>query len=389
VLKGTISSGGRGSALRKVLVVGQFAVSIILIICTIFVGRQLSYMQNKNLGFNKDQVISVSLINASGRKFIEPLKNEWLQNPSVTGGTASRFRLGNALGLEAVFFEGHNPDELATAAMMAVDYDYISFYGLELVAGRDFSQEFVTDYNPDNSGAYIINEALQEKLGWDSALGKKFGTNPDNLGTVIGVMKDFHFNSLHHKIEPLFFCIRPDRLSTLSVKIKPENMDATLGSLRKTWAAHVPNQLFEYSFLDEDFARLYKNEKLVARIIAAFSLLAVFVSCLGLFGLISFSAEQRTKEIGIRKVLGASVSNIVLLLSREFLILLGIAIVIACPVAWYFMDRWLQNFAYRIELGPETFILGGIIALAITVLTVSFQAVKAATANPVEALRYE
>ncbi len=394
VLKGISSSGGKGSALRKALVVGQFAVSIILIICTIFVGRQLSYMQNKSLGFNKDQVISVSLNsvpenNASGHKFIEPLKNEWLQHSSVTGVAASGSRLGNVLGIEGISFEGNNPDELATATMMEVDYDYISFYGLELVAGRDFSQEFATDYLPGNSGAYIINEALQKKLGWDSALGKKFGTNPENLGTVIGVVKDFHFNSLHHKIEPLFFSIRPGRIANLSVRIKPENMDATLGSLRKTWAAHVPGQPFEYSFLDDDFARLYKNEKLVAKIFGAFSLLAVFVSCLGLFGLISYSAEQRTKEIGIRKVLGASVSNIVLLLSKEFLMLLGIAIVIACPVAWYAMDRWLQNFAYRVELGPETFVLGGVIALVITVLTVSYQAIKAAYANPVEALRYE
>jgi putative ABC transport system permease protein len=389
VLKGTVSSGGRGSALRKVLVVGQFAISIILIICTIFVVRQLSYMQNKNLGFNREQVISVPLRSGSLQKIVEPLKNQWLQNPSVTGVTASRFRLGEVMAIEGIFFKGHNPDELATSAMMAVDYDYLSFYGLEIVAGRDFSREFTTDYLPGNSGAYIINEALQKKLGWDSALGKKFGTNPENLGTVIGVVKDFHFNSLHHKIEPLFFSIRPGRIGNLSVRIKPEDMDATLGSLRKTWAEHSPNQPFEYSFLDEDFARLYKNEKLVARIFGAFSLLAVFVSCLGLFGLISYSAEQRTKEIGIRKVLGASISNIVLLLSREFLMLLGIALVFACPVAWYFMDRWLQNFAYRIELGPETFVLGGAIALVITVLTVSYQAIKAAYANPVEALRYE
>ena len=389
VFKGNVNSIVRGSTLRKVMVVGQFVISIILIISSIFVGKQLSYMQNKNLGFNKDLVITIPLNKSSAEKHIEPLKNEWLQNESVTGVTASRFLMGNTLGLEGIFFEGHNSDELVTAAMNAVDYDYISFYGLELISGRDFSREFATDYNQDNTGAYIINEALQEKLGWNSALDQKFGINPNKLGTVIGVIRDFHFNSLHHKIEPLFLCIRPDQLSALSVKIKPDNIDATIESLRKTWAVHVPNQPFEFSFLDEDWAKLYKNEKLVAKTIDIFTLLAVLVSCLGLFGLISFSARKRTKEIGIRKVLGASMRNVIFLLSKEYLLMLSISIIIAWPAAWYFTNKWLEKFAYRIELDAWTFILAAIIALVIAAATVSFQAVKAATANPVDSLRYE
>ena len=392
VLKGAASSGSKGLLLRRLLVVAQFTASIILVICVLLVVRQLNYLRNENMGFNKDQVIVLPITGL--RQSPETIRHELLQHPDITGVTASEGMFGQGNSESSFHFDGQGPDEKWMFSEMPVDYDFLSFYGLELTAGRDFSREMATDL----TDAAIVNETFARELGWESSLGKKitFGTySPPNFVdrelTIIGVVKDFNFYSLHKDIETLVMYMNPARLQRMHVRIRPENMASTLEFIEEQWTSRwsSADHPFEYTFLDEHLDNLYHSEERAAIIIGAFSLLTIFVSCLGLLGLISFSVQQRTKEIGIRKVLGASVSNIVLLLSKEFLMLLGIAIVIACPVAWYAMDRWLQNFAYRIELGPETFVLGGVIALVITVLTVSFQAVKAATANPVDALRYE
>lgn len=234
------------------------------------------------------------------------------------------------------------------------------------------------------------NEALMRKLGWTSAVGKPFALGGGNkLGTVVGVVKDFHFYSLHHKIEPLVLFVWPGRLNHLYARIRPENMTETLAYLEDQWQKREPDWPFEYAFLDERFAQLYQSEARIGKVFGTFSLLAIVIACLGLFGLVAFTAEQRTKEIGVRKVMGASVVNIVLLLSKDFTRLVGIAILIAMPIAYVAMQRWLENFAYRIEIPWGLFLTAGLLAILIAWLTVSYQSIKAALADPVKALRHE
>ena len=390
-LKGFAGTGGKGAGLRKLLVVAQFAITIILVTCTGFISKQLHYIQNKNLGFNKEQVISVSINHENLRRSFDTIRQELLRNPTITGVTAASTCFSDKM-IYVNFFriEGDAPDPKRLCAKIYVDYDFFSFYGIDLVEGRAFSREFPADTS--GTGAYIINETMAGQLGWDTSVGKKLGRfddNPDNMGTVIGVVKDFNYVTLHEKIGPLALSSSRAELRQISIRIRPENMQETLAFIESKLAEYDPEHPFEYTFLDEGFAQLYRTEQRMGKIVGVFTLLAIFVACLGLLGLISFAAERRTKEIGIRKVLGASVPQIVSMLSKEFLVLLLIATLIAWPVAWYAMDKWLQNFAYRIELDVWTFILAGVLALVIAAVIVSFQAVKAATANPVEALRYE
>jgi putative ABC transport system permease protein len=385
VLKGALQSGSKGLRLRRAFIVLQFAISIVLIIYTFFVVEQINYMRNRNMGFDKNQVVILSMNGDMLSKF-ETLRQELLSNPSITGVTASNCSLGDLLNENVIDYEGAVPGENWNVPNMVVDYDFIPFYGLEMSAGRNFSREFVSDTNL----TFIANESLVKKLGWtpESAVGKRFSLDGSG-GTVIGVLKDFNFYSLHHKIEPLILVYHPRALYVVSVRIRPENVTGSLQFLKSVWSRYSPSDPFSYSFLDEDFALKYESEIMAGRMTGAFSGLAVFIACLGLLGLISYTAERRTKEIGIRKVLGASVTDILLLLSREFLVLLSISMLIAWPVAWYAMHRWLQNFAYRIELEWYVFVLAGLISLAVTTVIVSFQAVRAATADPVKSLRYE
>jgi len=387
VLKGLLHRGSTGLALRRSLVVVQFGISMVLIVSTLLIVRQLRYLEEKDMGFNKEQVVNVPLTSSIRPKF-DALRQELLRNPAVTGITASSEKLGVHPWQQAVNFEGQDQNEKWMFNIKVVDPDYIPFYGLRMVDGRGFSREFATD---SSLNAYVINEALAREIGWDSPVGKRFKVwSADHEGTVIGVMKDFNYLSLKQKLEPIALTLLPQlRLSTVSLRIRPENTAATLKYIEDTWARFEPDIPFEYSFLDQEFNRLYESDRMLGRLSGIFSLLAVFIACLGLLGLITYAAESRTKEIGIRKVLGASVKDIVLLLSQEFIWLLCLAILIAWPVAWYMINRWLENFAYRIEIGWMTFLLGGVIALVIAALTVSYQAVKAATANPVDALRYE
>jgi len=388
VLKGQITSGLKGRFLRRFLVIAQFAASIILITFTLFASRQLNYLRNSELGFIKDQVVILPL-GRDMRNSLNNIREELLQNPSITGVAASSNTFGNVYMSLGIHFEGMDPkeeDKWSVSSIFA-DENFIPFYGLSLVAGRNFSSDFSTD----SSVSYVINEELARRIGWtpENAIGKKFSMWRGSEGMVIGVVKDFNYNSMHSRINPLALRMYPDMMNFASVRIRPEKATDALKYLEKKWNGYMPDQPFEYSFLDEDFARLYQADRQAALLVGGFSALAVFIACLGLLGLISYAAQRRTKEIGIRKVLGASVQNIILLLSREFLVLLGVSILIAWPVAWYLTNRWLESFAYRIDLGWATFLLGGAIALVIASLTVSYQAVKAATANPVESLRYE
>ena len=390
VLKGTLSIGMRGARFRKLLVIAQFAISILLIVATGVVQNQLDYIRTRRLGFDKEQVVVVSLLEEAKQKY-EVIKSELSQIPGVLRATAAQSVPG-----------GFTPQWLIRAAesdaenipmyMLFVDHDFIETLGIELAEGRNFSREYATDA----TRAFILNQAAVKKLGWNSTAGKELEwlwlgdqTHVLKKGPVVGVVKDFHFRSLHHEIEPVVIHIAPGYFSCIAVRIRPGDVAGTLNDIEAKWRKLFPDHPLEYSFLDEDIAALYPSENKLGRIVGYFSLLAIFIACLGLLGLASFATEQRTKEIGIRKVLGASVSSIVLLLSKEFTGLVILANLIAWPVAYFAMKDWLEDFAYRIDVGIGTFVLGGVLALVIALLTVSSQAIKAALANPVDALRYE
>lgn len=394
VLKGTMQSGRGRSLFRNVLVVGQFASAIFLIIGTLFAVRQLTFMQKRDPGFNKDQVLTVSLNFNTNPKF-DLLKKALLAHSQITGVTASGQRLGNNLHQTGIVFHpGNGPAREMATSQVIVDPDYLSVYKIPLVAGRNFSP----DYGTDNAKAYIINESLAKELLKDNPkasvetlVGKQFGFGGmDSTGSIVGVAKDFNFNSLHHKIETLVIFNQKDwGFSEVSIRVNGGKAQQAIDHLQRTWAKINPGQDLEYKFLDEHFEELYRADSQVSEIVGILAGLAIVISCLGLFGLASYAAEKRIKEIGIRKVLGASVQNIVQLLSGNFLKLVLIANLIAWPAAWLVINKWLQDFAYRIPISWWVFGAAGLAALLIALLTVSFQAIKAAITNPVKSLRSE
>ncbi len=385
VLKDKSPASGRKATLRNVLVVAQFAIAIALIVGTALAVQQFRFMKDRDPGFQRDQIVLLQMNRTSNQKY-ELLKEEFLRNPAVLAVTASGQRLGNNIHQNSARTKGDSAEIRLSPSHLHVARNFIEFYGLEIVAGRAFSEKIPTD----KRFAYIVNEALVKDLGWDDAIGKQFGVSwEDTLGTVIGVVKDFNFNSLHHKIQPLYISSQTWGYDEMSVKISPQNYAAALAHLEKIWAAHVPDRPFQYIFLDEHFASLYLSDQQVSQIVGIIAGLAIFTACLGLFGLSSITTEQRTKEIGIRKVLGASLSNVVVLLARNFMRLVLMAFLVAAPVAYFIMQGWLQNFVYRIDIGWWVFALAGGAALLIALATVSAHAIKAALANPVEALRYE
>ncbi len=386
VLKSAAASRLQAGLSRRALVVTQFFFSVLLIIATLVVYQQRQFMRNKNLGFQKEHVLMIDIPNSTIRAQAHTFKNELLRHPHIR---AAAFASGGP-GIGAMGFD-LLPEGLPLSARFAVptigvDFDFVETYGLEMVDGRNFDKDFLTD-----SSATLINETLAKQLGWDSAVGKHvaLGTDhPENL-TVIGVVKDFHIRSVHQKIEPVLLYITSQRFNHLGVKLSGHELAGTLRSIAETWQRFESKYPFEYKFLDETFEKYYQEEERLTQALGIFSALAIGIACLGLFGLAAYTAEQRTKEIGIRKVLGASVSGIIALLSGDFGKLVLIANLIAWPVAYFAMGRWLQDFAYRVDLSWGVFALSGGLALAIALVTVSTQAIKAALANPVEALRYE
>jgi len=342
-------------------------------------------MRNRDTGFDKAQVVVLPMTEQM-RQHFEAIKEDLSTYPGIKDITASTRKLGTPLWRNQIFFEGKSPEEQWISPYMTVDYDFLSFYGIELLEGRDFSPEYAND---SNSRSYIINETLAKQIGWENPIGQKFKIGDLDWGKVIGVVKDFNFRSLHHKIEPVAFYIYRPWLFHMSVRIGAKDMSRTLGYLEEKLQPYRGEQPFFYSFLDEDFARLYKNEEKSRGIFGIFALLAIVISCLGLLALASFTAEQKTKEIGIRKILGSSVVDIMAMLSWRFTKWVILANIIALPVAWYVMNRWLQNFAYRIQTGMDTFILASGTALLFSLLTVSFKVFRAASANPIDSIRYE
>ncbi len=385
VLKSSFSQEKKSDKLRKVLVMVQFAVSIMMIFCTTVVSKQFGFMRNKDTGFDKAQVVVLPMTEQMQEHF-DAIREDLLKYPEIEGITASTRKLGNPLWRNQIFFEGKSPEEQWISPYMTVDYDFLSFYGIELLEGRDFSPKYADD---SSSRSYIINETLAKQIGWENPIGQKFKIGGLDWGTVVGVVKDFNFRSLHHKIEPVAFYIYRPWLFHMSVRIKTEDMNRTLGYLEEKLQPYRGEQPFLFSFLDDDFARLYQNEEKSRRIFGIFSLLAIVISCLGLLALASFTAEQKTKEIGIRKILGSSVSDIMVMLSWRFTKWVILANIIALPVAWYVMNRWLQNFAYRTHMGIDTFLLASGTALLFSLVTISFKVFRAASANPIDSIRYE
>lgn len=399
VLKGAPSQRTTRSPLRQVLVVGQFAISIILIIGTISIYKQVDFVKNQRLGYDKEQVLVIP----QGRRIRENpelLKQRFQQRPNVRHVSVSSHIPTEhlSIGVDAQP-EGGNPDgsgEPWRIQAVSVDDDFFDCFAMDLSEGRNFSAEFPAD--PMN--AFILNEAAVEALKWSDPIGKTFeaayrtgsATQPveTRRGRVVGVIKDAHFESLHQSIEPTVFFIKPFWYFYISVKLQSADLPETLAFLEKQWEDVVPGNFpFEYTFLDDNFDQLYKTEEAWGKGLAAMAILAIFVACMGLLGLISFMAEQRTKEIGIRKVLGSSRAAIVGLLSKEFIKLIIIANLIAWPAAYLLVRRWLENFAYRMDISWQIFLLASFSALTFAILVLGYRALKASRVNPAEALRWE
>lgn len=389
ILKGRFTSSRSGTRMRNALVVLQFAISIICIAMTILVYRQMNFMQKKDLGFDKENMVVIErayTLQSRGEAF----KQELRTLPGVVNAAGSGTIL-TGRGYFGIMFQGEGDTEVKTTRGMNIDEDFIDTIDLEIVQGRGFSRQFNETRN------VIINETTIKEFGWNDPVGMKIrylGGEGEPVGeyTIIGVVKDFHYNSLHSPINSFVLLGLPQEqriLGNLQIKIKPENIGETLGAIEKKWKEFNPQEQFSYYFLDSKLEEMYGNEKTSGQIFSLFSLLAIVIACIGLFGLSAYMSELRTKEIGIRKVLGSTASKIVVLLSKDFAKLVGLAFIIATPIAYYAMTRWLQNFAFRSSVQAWIFLLAGMTAVLIAQLTISFQALKAANTDPADALRFE
>lgn len=385
VLKGRFATGTRGIILRKGLVIAQFTISIALIISTIVVYNQMNFMQNQDLGFSKDQMMVIDTNGDPAKNTFEESVKE-LPNVKSTALSGSVPGGGNP-GAYSEIENKHGDMQIANLDLYFVGFNFINQYKIKMVAGRGFSKDFGTD----TTQAMVLNEAAVKLFGYTSpeqAIGKRF-KQWGREGKIIGVMKNFHFRSLQEEIKPLSMRIEPGGCNLVSIKVAAANLPKTIAAVEKKWKTLIPDRPFNYYFLDEFFNRQYRSEVQFGHLFLNFAILAIFISCLGLLGLASYSTVQRTKEIGIRKVMGASVSNIVNLLSIDFLKLVLISFIIAAPLAWYFMHQWLKDFAYRININWWIFLVAGVTAVLVALFTISFQAIRAAIANPVESLRTE
>ncbi|HET6769603.1 MAG TPA: FtsX-like permease family protein, partial [Chitinophagaceae bacterium] len=392
VLKGKLSGGLKRSVLRNVLVVGQFTTSIFLIAATIIVFKQLNYIQTKKLGFTKDQVLIVNGTGALGNNR-DAFKNEVSKFSGVKGSTYAGYLPVAGSSRNDVSFSSEAAMSSTNSVNMQVwniDHNYIPLMEMEIIKGRNFSKDFGTDSN-----ATILNETAARLLGWEEPVGKKLYTFfQDGFGNtlisrdVIGVVKNFHFESMKEDIGPLCFRLADNSWAT-AFKVNTTDIKQLVGNIENKWKAMAPGMPFSYQFMDESFDNMYRVEQRTGKLGLTLAVIAILIACLGLFGLATYTAEQRIKEIGVRKVLGATIGNIISMLSRDFMILVFIAAALAIPFAWWAMSRWLEDFAYRINIGWWIFIAAAVIALLIALITVSSQAIKAALANPVKSLRTE
>ena len=397
VLKGKLTNSLAAVSLRKALVVFQFVISVVLIVASVVIVNQMRFMRNKDLGFEKDQQVIIPLRSNIAKQIYTSLKNELAKEPSIKSVGAARYYPGIMHPSDMPLYkEGLTMQDAKRVFMNYIDESYLQTLGIKPVAGRIYSKEFFTADTSGSSPRVVLNEEAIKQIGFSSsqdAIGKN--VKIDYQGKtfslqVIGVVKDFHFKDLHVPIEPYGFQLNTGNSFTyLFAHAGTNNINATLKAIETAWHKLNPNEPFEYSFLDDDFQKNYEAGNRLASIVSYFTIIAILISCLGLFGLSLFSTEQRTKEIGIRKVLGATSGNIVTLLSKDFVKLVLIAIIIASPLAWYAMNKWLEDFAYRIHISWSIFLITSVIAMAIALLTVSFQAVRAAISNPAKSLRTE
>ncbi len=399
VLKGS-SPGEKGTGkipwLRHGLVIVQFSLSALLIISAIVVFNQVNYLHNKDLGFNKEQIMFFPMRGDSMSKSVDALRNELKQAPGISSVSIGYGFPGDAVAGDEIIVPRNGQQVSLSATQLAIDYEYIKTLGLQIVAGRDFSNAMGTD----KDHAWIINETAVKQLGFGTpqkALGQTLSwhpwgaSNPDSLktGQVIGVVKDFNYKSLYDKVETTVLQIFPNAAWKVAVKMNTANAGNTINYVKNVWNKFTPDYPIEYKFLDENFESMYNAEDKLKSLLSVFTSIAIFVGCLGLFGLAAYTAERRRKEIGIRKVLGASTQGVVLLLSKDFIKLVIISLLVASPVAWYFMNKWLQDFAYRVNISGWIFLSAAVMVLSIALITVSFQAIRAALANPVKSLRTE
>jgi putative ABC transport system permease protein len=385
VLKGRFTTGAKGVLLRKGLVIAQFTISIALIISTLIVFLQMSFMRNQDLGFSKDQMM---VINSNGDPARDAFMRAVENMPNVKSvSMSSSVPGGGNMGAYSKIQNVKGDMQIANLNLYFVDFDYLKQFNMKMIAGRMFSRDFMTD----TTKAMILNESAAKMFGYRSpkdAVGRDFN-QWGREGKIIGVVKDFHFKSLQEEIKPLSIRIEPNGCSLISIKVSGKDLPSTISAVENKWNTLIPARPFSYFFLDEYFDEQYKSEQRFGKLFLNFAILAIIISCMGLLGLASYSTMQRTREIGIRKVLGATVSNIVNLLSKDFLKLVVIAIIIASPIAWFAMHKWLQDFAYRIPISWWVFAVAAVAAALIAILTVSFQAIKAAVSNPVVSLRSE
>lgn len=389
ILKGINKSDARGVNLRKVLVVFQFSLSIALIVGTIVVYSQMGHLLDKDMGFEKEHMLILDYNHDEKVNFMSSaLKSELESNPDILSVAFSRSVPGGYFPNAGTTIE--TPDgemKMETQPIFQVGLDFINHFDLELVAGRSYSR----DYPSDSSSALVINEATAKQYGYANpadAVGKKFD-QWGRAGQIIGVVKDFNYISLHRAVEPLTLPFEPYASRYLSLKVKGDDLPSTIAAVEQVWKELAPHRPFIYSFLDEDFNKQYESDFRFGKIFTTFSVLAILIACLGLLGLATYTAEQRTKEIGIRKVMGADVSSIVKLLSMDFIKLVIVAILIATPVSWYAMNKWLEGFAYQAPIHWWIFPIAGFMAIVVALVTISFQSVKAALMNPVKSLKSE
>ncbi len=391
VLKGKL--GKNKGTLRKILVLLQFSISIIMIIGTFTVIQQLNYLKDKNLGFDDDNLVVLTIRDTSGVRNLQAFKDELKKHPQIINAGTTSSVPGQGHGIIVHLFETKDGSmEEKGINFVFVDHDYLETMDMKIINGRNYNKDLQTDAEE----SVIINEATTEVLGWgDNSIGKKLGFGADldggaTLNTrVIGVIKDFHYSSLHNQIDPLLIMLSDDPQRNICLRIRQENIGRTLEFIEEKWNEFCPTFPFEYKFLDDSLNEQYLAEQKIGSVFTYFSVLCIFIACLGLFGLASYTAEQRTKEISIRKVMGASVSNIVFILSKEFSLWVLLANIIAWPLAYFALQKWLQNFAYAVDQSLITYIIAGITALLIALFTVSFRAIKAAQTNPADALKYE
>jgi putative ABC transport system permease protein len=399
VLKAVVSAGGpagKGQWLRQGLVVVQFSLAVLLIICSVVVFDQVRFMHNKDLGFNKEQIMFFPMRGEAMAKNQETFKNQLLQSPGIAAVSIGYGFPGDAVAGDQVIVPRNGEQKIFSVTQLMVDHDYIKTLGLHLIAGRDFSKEMATDIDH----AFIINEKAVADLGFgdpEKALGQDLAWHPwgaareDSLktGKIIGVVKDFNYKSLYDKMEPAVLQIAPAQAWKVAIKMKPTGVAASIAHVKEVWSHFNAAEPLEYKFLDENFEKMYLSEDKLQSLLGIFTGIAVFIGCLGLFGLAAYSAERRKKEVGIRKVLGAGINGLVLLLSKDFLQLVFIALLIASPLAWYCMQSWLNNFAYRVPVSWWIFAATGLLTIGIAFITVGFQAIKSAMANPVNSIRAE